>query len=124
MAKHGGIDVSNDLPDDTALALQAELRTDTQSEPAVTLQDICSTCAITTEYVYELVELGVLEPVQGDDPGSWRFHSVAIQRSFIAIRLHNVLEVNPAGTALILDLLDELTQMRARVRVLEQLSAH
>ena len=70
MAKHGGIDVSNDLPDDTALALQAELRTDTQSEPAVTLQDICSTCAITTEYVYELVELGVLEPVQGDDPGS------------------------------------------------------
>ncbi len=110
--------MSNDSSDADSTAAHIELRLET----VVTLQELCSTCNTTTEFVGELVEFGALEPLQGSGPHDWQFHSVAIHRSRIAMRLHSILEVNAAGSALILDLLDELTQARARMRLLEQLS--
>ncbi len=109
--------MSNDSSDADSTAAEIEVRIDT----VVTLQELCSTCNTTTEFVGELVEFGALEPVYGSGPHDWQFHTVAIQRSRIAMRLQSSLEVNPAGSALILDLLDELTAARARMRLLEQL---
>ena len=110
--------MNNDSSDADSTAVQI----DVQLATVVTLQDLCSSCNITTEFVGKLVEFGALEPVYGNGPFDWQFHSAAIPRSRIAMRLHSVFEVNPAGSALILDLLDELTAARARLRLLEQLS--
>ena len=110
--------MSNDSSDAHSNAMHIEVRIDA----VVTLQELCSVCNTTSEFVGELVAFGALEPLQGSGPHDWRFHDVAVQRSRIAVKLQQNLEVNTAGAALILDLLDELREARARMHLLEQLS--
>lgn len=84
----------------------------------LTLVELCRACKLTAEQVLELVDHGVVEP-QGRQPASWRFTGISIQRVRCAQRLQQDLGVNTAGIALVLDLLDELEQMRQRLRRLE-----
>ncbi|MBI1425611.1 MAG: MerR family transcriptional regulator [Gammaproteobacteria bacterium] len=84
----------------------------------LTLAELCRACKLTAEQVFELVEQGVVEP-RGRQPASWRFAGISIQRVRCAQRLQQDLGVNTAGVALVLDLLDELAQMRQRLRRLE-----
>lgn len=84
----------------------------------MTLAELCRSCNISAEHLFELVEQGVVEP-RGRQPASWRFAGVSIQRVRCAQRLQRDLGVNTAGVALVLDLLDELEQMRERLRRLE-----
>jgi chaperone modulatory protein CbpM len=66
-----------------------------------------------------MVTEGVLRP-QGQIPQKWRFDGLEIRRARRAVRLRHDLGLNLAGTALALDLLDELEALRERVRVLER----
>jgi len=84
----------------------------------LTLGELCRACNISAEYLFELVEQGVVEP-RGRQQASWRFAGISIQRVRCAQRLQQDLGVNTAGVALVLDLLDELEQMRQRLRRLE-----
>ena len=84
----------------------------------VTFGELCQTCNLTAEQVLELIEHGVVEPRAGQ-PTSWRFEGISIRRVRSAQRLQQDLGVNAAGVALALDLLDELTEMRERLRRLE-----
>ena len=56
---------------------------------------------------------------QGPDPQEWRFGSADLGRALSALRLERDLGVNPAGAALAIELLDEMQQLRDRVRLLE-----
>ena len=56
---------------------------------------------------------------RGRDPARWRFHGVSIRRVRRAQRLERDLGVNTPGIALALELLEELEQLRSRVRHLE-----
>lgn len=85
----------------------------------LTLGDLCRICGISAEQVLALVEEGVIEPA-GQDPGRWRFHSVCIRRVRCAYRLNRDLGVNLAGAALAVQLLEEIDQLRARLRRLER----
>ena len=84
-----------------------------------TLSVICRTCHVHAELVIELVEVGVLEP-RGRQPEQWRFSGQALQRLERAMTLQRDLEVNLAGAALALDLLDEIDRLRERLRILER----
>lgn len=84
----------------------------------LTLAELCRACQLSAEQIFELVEQGVIEP-RGRQPASWRFTGVSIRRVRRAQRLQQDLGVNPAGVALALDLLDELEQLRQRLRRLE-----
>jgi len=77
------------------------------------LDELCDLCRISTELVIELVEEGVLTPVE-PDPAQWHFDYLAIKRLQTAIRLQRDLKVNLPGVALVLDLLDELRELRQR----------
>ncbi len=77
------------------------------------LDELCDLCRISTEHVIEFVEEGVLTPVE-PDPAQWHFDCLAIKRLQTAIRLQRDLKVNLAGVALVLDLLDELRELRQR----------
>jgi chaperone modulatory protein CbpM len=86
----------------------------------ITLQELCDSCGVQAELIMEMVEHGLLEP-RGAAPADWQFTTIAVQRSRTALHLQQDLEVNWAGAALALDLLEEIEKLRARLRVLEGL---
>ena len=83
------------------------------------LRELCETCAVRAEFVVEMVEAGILVP-SGSAPSGWRFGVHAIIRLQKAQRLRRDLDINLAGIALALDLLDDLDQMRKRAQTLER----
>lgn len=84
----------------------------------LTLVELCRVCRLSSEQVQELVEEGIVEPLEGESL-HWRFRAGSIRRVRRAARLRTDLGVNWAGAALALDLMDELQQLRARLRRLE-----
>jgi len=85
---------------------------DEQTE--LTLNDLCRACSSSAEWIIELVEEGVLEPV-GYQQTQWRFSGNSLQIAHTAMRLQRDLGVNLAGVALALDLLDEINTLQARL---------
>lgn len=81
-------------------------------QAVLTLGDLCRACDAHAELVIELVEEGIIEPV-GRDARAPQFHGHALIRARRAIRLVRDLRVNLPGAALVLDLLDELDELRA-----------
>jgi chaperone modulatory protein CbpM len=90
-----------------------------EDETELTLAELCRVCRLPAERVFELVEEGVIEPL-GREPASWHFQGMSIRRVRCAQRLEQDLGVNAAGAALALDLLEELSQLRARLRRFER----
>ncbi len=84
-----------------------------------TLHEFCELCGVHAEYVVEMVETGVLNPV-GQGEKQWRFTGHTVSRIQRAQRLQRDLEINLPGVALSLELLDDLEQARAEVRALRQ----
>jgi chaperone modulatory protein CbpM len=85
----------------------------------VSLTELTSACGVSREQVRSMVSEGILHP-HGSDPEQWRFTGIEVWRTRRAVRLQQDLELNLAGTALALDLLDEVERLRRRVRCLEQ----
>lgn len=81
----------------------------------VTLADLTRTCRVHAEWVMELVEEGVIEPLSSEGP-QWRFAATSIVRIQKAHRLQRDLGVNLAGIALALELLDRIDALEARLR--------
>lgn len=79
----------------------------------LTLVEVCRICEVSAEEVIELVNEGAIE-VEGAEPSTWRFNASAFERLRIAFRLMRDLELNPAGAALAIDLLEELNRLRGR----------
>ena len=79
------------------------------------LDELCSLCRVSSEEVIELVEEGVLTP-QGSAMSDWYFDHLAVKRLQTAVRLQRELDVNLPGVALVLDLLDELQELRQQCR--------
>lgn len=85
----------------------------------ISLGELCRVFDVHADYVIELVEVGVVEPLAGRRPSEWRFPAHALVRMRRALRLHHDLAIEPAGAALALDLIEEVRVLRARVRALE-----
>jgi chaperone modulatory protein CbpM len=93
-----------------------------EEQTELSLDDICRACAVQPDLIIELVHEGVLAPVDDSPrnaPEQWLFSGVHLHRARVALRLQNDLGVNLAGAALALELLDELDQLRTRLRRLE-----
>lgn len=95
---------------------QAEALTGTLlgEEETVTLEFLAETCRVEKQWVVELIEYGALEPLDPERP-QWEFPAVVIKRVRRAARLRRDLELGPAGVALVLDLLDQIEELRARL---------
>jgi len=79
---------------------------------SLTLAEISGACRVREERIIELVEEGIIEPeIQQRD---WYFPATQLRRAHRAIRLQQDLEINLAGVAVVLDLLEELEELRAR----------
>jgi chaperone modulatory protein CbpM len=80
-----------------------------------TLIELSQACQADSARLIELVEEGALVPL-GTDASTWRFDGSAFRRASVALRLARDLHLNAAGVALVIDLLDEVEALRARLR--------
>ena len=85
------------------------------AETSLSLDQLCRLCGADTAVIVELVEEGIL-PASGAAPPTWAFEGAALSRARRALRLHRDLQINLAGVALALDLMDELDLLRRRLR--------
>jgi len=84
----------------------------------LTLIDLCRICGSPADWIIELVEEGILEPV-GSGRTTWRFESSSITIISRVRRLQSDLRLNIAGAALVLSLAEENARLRRRLIQLE-----
>lgn len=78
---------------------------------ALSLDELSGVCQVRRAQIIELVEEGVIEP--DARYREWRFTASTLGRVSRALRLQRDLDINAAGAALILDLLEEIRALRA-----------
>jgi chaperone modulatory protein CbpM len=91
-------------------------------EISFTLAELCKVCDVHAEKLLDMVQEGLIEPqgnVREITQMHWRFSAHALQRVQVALRLERDLNINLEGVAMVLDLLDEVHDLRDRVRLLE-----
>ena len=89
-----------------------------EEETPMSLAQLCRACGLSEDEVVKLVDEGVIE-AEGRQRASWRFRAVSLRRVRITCNLKRQLGVNTPGAALALDLLEEVEELRARLRQLE-----
>jgi chaperone modulatory protein CbpM len=86
-----------------------------ETELRFSLSELSRACGADIALLESLVHEGVLAP-QGGHPEQWSFEGSMLPRARAASRLVRDLELNAAGTALVLELLDEIAALRSQVR--------
>ena len=82
-----------------------------------TLDEMSNACSVRTEYIIELVDEGIVEPTELQyEQQQWSFTGKNLLRARKARRLQHDLDINLAGAALVLDMLEEIEQLRERLR--------
>lgn len=82
------------------------------------LDEVCEVCSIQSEWLVDLVELGIIQPT-GNKRRDWRFPGSSVHTAMRARRLQRDLDLNLSGVALVLDLLDEIEHLRSRLNAIE-----
>ena len=80
-----------------------------------TLADLCHACDVHAELITDMIEYGIIEP-HGETTAKWQFTGSCLWRVATVVRLQRDLEVNLAGAALALDLIEELRDLRRQLR--------
>ena len=80
----------------------------------LSIQDLSRMCAVEERHIVEFVEEGVLSVVHVSS--EWRFTGDALRRARLAVRLERDLELNLAGVALAVELIEELAQLRRELK--------
>jgi chaperone modulatory protein CbpM len=97
------------------------LQTEEISE--LTFEELCLAYGVSTDFIEEMIEYGIIEPI-GEEPNNWRFTEIDLRRIRRILHLQQDLEINIAGAALVIDLMDELKTLRARIDTLEKYFQH
>jgi chaperone modulatory protein CbpM len=81
----------------------------------LTVAELSRICAVDERHIVELVDEGVISVVEIGRT-EWRFSGTALRRTRLALRLERDLELNLAGVALALDLMEEVERLRRALR--------
>lgn len=85
----------------------------------LSMPEVCQRCGLHADDVRQLVAYGVITPLsQRDD---WQFGADSLQLLARAARMQRDFELDAAGLAMALSLLDELQRSRRQVAKLSQL---
>lgn len=84
----------------------------TSEENLLSLIEFCEVCNQKQERIIELVEEGILQP-KGASAEEWLFPIDLKFRASKALRLHNDLEINLAGVALAVELMDRIEHLES-----------
>jgi len=88
-----------------------------EEEPRLSLEELCSVCQVTPEFIQDLIEYGIFEEtlLTRNDFGAQH-----LRRVKTVLHLQKDLEVNLPGAALVLDLMDELEELRKQLEVFQK----
>jgi chaperone modulatory protein CbpM len=90
-------------------------------ECSFSLDELSSACSVRAEYILELVDEGIIEPLEyRRNQQYWYFSGESLLRARKARRLQKDLGINLAGAALALDLIEEVDQLQQQLRRLTQ----
>jgi chaperone modulatory protein CbpM len=81
-------------------------------EEELTLMQVSRLCRVSPECVIEMVHEGILDP-SGRSVCTWHFPYASVERVRMVIRFQHDLEVNLAGAALALELLEKIERLEA-----------
>ncbi len=84
-----------------------------EDEVHMSIIELCQTINIEQEDLVAWVQEGILNPI-GNSPEDWCFSGDALSRAKKALRLSRDLEINTPGVAMVLDLLDEISDLKKR----------
>jgi chaperone modulatory protein CbpM len=105
----------------TKQMIKSEIGVIVDESDHISLVKLCRYCSLSAEQVLQMVERGVIDPV---DPSAsyshWYFSSTSLLRVKAALRLQRDLDVNLAGAVLALELLDEIKKLRQQVQYLQR----
>lgn len=80
------------------------------------LTELCRNYALSAEQLLSMVEYGIIEPLDFQlSHTQWQFTGSTTQRVKTALRLQHDLDVNIAGAALAIELLDEIKVLRNKL---------
>lgn len=89
----------------------------------LTMDELCKACSSSEDWLIELVEEGAIEPIGHHvirtQAAQWRFPASSLQRVQVAMRLQRDLDINLSGIALALDLINEIEELKSRLRSYE-----
>ena len=80
------------------------------SNSILSIHDLSRMCEVDERHIMEFVEEGVLNVVEVRS--EWHFSGDALRRARLALRLERDLELNLAGVALAIELIEELQRLR------------
>lgn len=78
----------------------------------LSIDEFCQCAELSQQSVLEIIDHGIIEP-SGPTPEQWLFDAHALAIAKRALRMQRELEIEWAGIALALQLMDELEQLRA-----------
>ncbi|MBT8575405.1 MerR family transcriptional regulator [Polynucleobacter paneuropaeus] len=85
-----------------------------EDEVHMTIVELSHAASTPEQLIMDWVSEGVLSPV-GSSPEDWRFSGDSLKRAKTAARLTRDFEINTSGLALALDLIDQISRLRAEV---------
>jgi chaperone modulatory protein CbpM len=86
-----------------------------EEDSEVTLTQLCEACAVQAQAIEAMMEEGIVAPT-GGGLRNWRFTRSSVVRVRTVLRMQRDLEVNLAGAALALDLLERIEALQARLQ--------
>ena len=81
----------------------------------ITIVELCEVCSIEQTLVEQLVQEGILDPVDSRRD-ELQFPYSSVRRTRTVVRLQRDLGINLAGAALALELLDRIENLRTQLR--------
>jgi len=80
-----------------------------------TLEELCAACALEPEWLLQHIEEGLFPAPEGSR-AEWRFTAVGIARARRMRALERDFDAGPELAALVADMLEEMDDLRARLR--------
>lgn len=94
-----------------------------ETRSSITYSELCQIEGIQSELVLDIVEYGIVTPIEPTQDDEWRFESSSVYWIKKASRLHSDLEIDWIAVAMVIELLqqkDKLEKENARVKKLLQ----
>lgn len=92
---------------------------DYSQEESLTIDEFCEVSHLSSTMLEDLIHYDIIRPV-GNTPPEWVFDLQQLKRVQIALRLQHDLEVNLAGVAVVLDLLEQLDELQTKNSLFEK----
>lgn len=89
-------------------------------EQALTVEELARACAVEPDWVVQRVRTGILLDDESGDVSAWRFTSVDLVRARRLRQVERDFEANDDVAALVVDLSEEVSRLRRKLRAAGQ----